>query len=40
MAAPLATLLRALGQIIVPIGIVAGIAGATGGMLERKRRKS
>jgi len=39
MAPPLASFFRALGQIIVPIGIVAGIAGATGRMLERKRRK-
>jgi len=38
MAAPLATLLRALSQIIVPIGIVAGIAGATAGLVERKRK--
>ena len=38
MTAPLATLLRALGRIIVPIGIVAGIAGATAGFVGRKKK--
>ena len=38
MDAPLSTLFRSLRQILVPIGIVAGIAGATAGILEHKRR--
>ena len=38
MAAPLATFLRTLSQIIVPIGIVAGIAGAAAGLAERKKK--
>jgi len=40
MRDPLSAFLRTLGKILMPIGIVAGIAGATAGLAERRKKRA